>query len=56
MIEVEEFTVKLLTGVPPKNTPVTPEKFVPVTVTDVPPAQLPLVGLTAVTDGAEPVE
>ena len=51
VIEVEEFTVKEVAGVVPKLTPVTLVKFVPVSVTTVPPAVVPDVGLIAVTAG-----
>src|SRR2546421_139814 len=44
-------TVKV-TGVAPKETPVAPLKFVPEMVTAVPPAVLPLVGLSPLTTGA----
>src|SRR5579872_1856835 len=44
-------TVKVVAAVAPKCTAVAPVRFVPVTVTDVPPALGPVVGLTAVTVG-----
>jgi hypothetical protein len=51
--EVSETTVKEVAAVPPKTTWVTPErKPVPLTVTVLPPAVLPVAGLTAVTVGA----
>ena len=52
VIDVALFTVKLVAGVEPKSTPVTPVKFVPVMVTGVPPAAGPLVGLIPDTVGA----
>ena len=45
-------TVKPVAAVAPKSTAVAPVKFVPVIVTDVPPAAGPLPGLTFVTVGA----
>jgi hypothetical protein len=51
VIEVSELTVKLVAEMPPKVTALAPVNAVPVIVTDVPPAVLPLVGLTLVTDG-----
>jgi hypothetical protein len=51
VIEVELFTVKLVAGVAPKLTAVAPVKFVPVMVTDDPPAAGPLTGLILVTTG-----
>jgi len=48
---VGESTVKLVAAVPPKLTDVVPERLVPVTVTDVPPAVGPLVGAIPVTVG-----
>ena len=53
VIDVSEFTVKLVAATSPKNTPVAPVKLLPVTTTDVPPARLPEFGLTPVTEGAE---
>jgi hypothetical protein len=53
---VLETTEKLVAGTPPKVTVVAPVKFVPVTVTTVPPAVLPVFGLTAVTVGADTEE
>ncbi len=44
-------TVKLAAGVAPNETPVAPLKFVPEMTTDVPPAVVPLAGLTPVTVG-----
>jgi hypothetical protein len=52
MICVAVSLVKLLTMVVPKRTAVAFSKFVPVIVTDVPPAVGPAVGLTPVTVGA----
>ncbi len=49
---VAEFTVIELAYMPPKATLTSPVKFVPVTVTDVPPIQEPEAGLTPVTVGA----
>jgi hypothetical protein len=51
-IEVELVTEKFAAGVPPKLTPVAPVKFVPVIVIEIPPAAVPLVGVTPVTVGA----
>ena len=45
-------TVKLAAGVPPNDTALAPVSPVPVTVTLVPPAVVPDVGLTLVTVGA----
>ena len=42
VIEVAELTVKLLAATPPKDTPVAPVKLVPVMLTLVPPAVVPL--------------
>jgi len=53
VICVVELTVKLVALVVPNLTTVAPVKFVPVIRTLVPPAVVPLVGLTAVTVGAE---
>ncbi len=50
--EVAETTVKEVAAAVPKLTAVAPVRLVPVTVTLVPPAVGPLVGLTAVTVGA----
>jgi hypothetical protein len=47
-----EFTVKLVAGVPPNSTAVAPVKPVPVMVTEVPPAVVPLAGLRPVIAGA----
>ena len=52
MIVVELTTVKLWPALVPKCTAVAPVKAVPVTVTVVPPAVGPEVGLTPVTVGA----
>ena len=51
VIFVFETTVKLAAATLPKVTPVAPVKLVPVMVTEVPPAVLPEVGLSAVTVG-----
>ena len=53
VILVAETTTTLVPAVPPKVTPVAPLKFVPVNVTDVPPADRPVDGATAVTVGTE---
>jgi hypothetical protein len=53
VIEVLELTVKLPADTVPKNTLVAPVKLVPVIVTEVPPAVLPVVGEIEVTDGAD---
>jgi hypothetical protein len=52
VIVVALLTVKPVAAVAPKSTAVAPVKFVPVIVTDVPPAAGPLVGFTFVTVGA----
>jgi hypothetical protein len=52
VIEVAEFTVKLVAAVTPNCTAVAPMKPVPATVTLLPPAVGPLVGLMPVTVGA----
>ena len=52
VIDVPEFTTTPVAAVPPKVTPVAPVRFVPVIVTDVPPAVEPLDGLKLVTVGA----
>ena len=51
VIEVAELTVKLAALLAPNFTAVAPVKFVPVIVTDVPPAAGPDVGEIDVTDG-----
>ena len=51
VIEVALTTVKLNTAAPPMVTAVAPVKFVPVIVTDCPPASGPDVGLILVTSG-----
>ena len=51
VIEVGELTVKLVTAIPSIVTEVAPVKFVPVTVTTVPPASGPTAGETEVIDG-----
>ena len=48
---VAELTVKFVAAVPPKETAVAPVKPVPVSVTAVPPAVGPVVGLRPVTAG-----
>ena len=52
VMDVALLTVKLVAAVPPKLTAVAPVNPVPVMVTDVPPAVVPLFGLTLVTVGA----
>ena len=52
VICVAETTITLVAAVVPKSTAVAPLKPVPVIVTDVPPADGPAAGLTAVTVGA----
>ena len=52
VIDVAELMVKLAAFVAPNFTAVAAVKFVPVTVTDVPPAIGPEVGLMFVTAGA----
>ncbi|MNJ61284.1 hypothetical protein D3C77_570640 [compost metagenome] len=42
--EVALLTVRLVPGVPPKVTPVAPVRLVPDSITEVPPAVLPLAG------------
>ena len=54
VIEVAEFTVKLLAAVAPKSTAVAPARFTPVIATVVPPLGEPLFGSTFFTLGAEP--
>jgi len=49
---VEELTVNELAATVPKSTTLAPEKFVPVIVTDVPPAVPPRLGLVPLTVGA----
>jgi hypothetical protein len=51
VIEVDEFTVKLVALFVPNVTAVAPVKHVPVTVTTVPPAVGPAGGLTLTTAG-----
>ena len=46
-----ELSAVIVPGVPPKSTAVAPDRFVPVTVTLVPPPVGPVVGLMAVTAG-----
>jgi hypothetical protein len=53
VIEVALTIDTLAAAAPPILTPVAPVKFVPVIVTDVPPAVVPDDGLTPVTVGAE---
>jgi hypothetical protein len=53
VMDVDEETVKEVAGVLPNMTWEAPVKLVPVNVTDVPPAVVPEVGLTAVTVGNE---
>ena len=52
VICVALFTVKLVAFTPPKVTAVAPVRLLPVMVTLVPPAVVPLVGLMLVTAGA----
>ena len=52
VIDVALVTVKLAAGVEPKSTTVEPLRFVPLMVTDVPPAAGPVAGLTPDTVGA----
>ena len=52
VICVSESTVKLVAATAPKSTAVAAVKPEPVIVTDVPPANGPAVGLTAVTTGS----
>ena len=52
VIEVAELTVTLVPAVDPNFTVLPEANPVPVMVTDVPPAVVPAVGLTAVTVGA----
>jgi hypothetical protein len=52
VIDVDEFTTTPVPADPPKLTVEDTVKFVPVIVTDVPPAVGPEVGATAVTVGA----
>ena len=51
VIEVAEFTVTPVAATPPKLTVLPETNPVPVIVTEVPPAVVPLFGLTAVTVG-----
>jgi hypothetical protein len=53
VMEVELLTVKLAVFPEPKSTALAPVRFVPVTVTDVPPAKGPADGLTEVTVGTK---
>ncbi len=52
VMEVELLTVKLAVFPEPKSTALAPVRFVPVTVTEVPPADGPEEGLTELTVGA----
>ena len=52
VISVSDTTVTAVAAAPPKLTPVAPDRPVPVIVTSVPPAGLPLSGETPVTAGA----
>lgn len=52
VICVSEFTVKVMAETPPKATAEVPVKPVPVRVTDVPPANGPMLGETEVMVGA----
>jgi hypothetical protein len=51
VMEVEEVTVKLVAGTDPKKTFPAPVSVVPVIVTEVPPALVPVLGLTPVIVG-----
>ena len=51
VMDVAELTTTFDAALAPNFTPVAPVKFVPVMVTDVPPAAGPLVGLNDVTVG-----
>jgi hypothetical protein len=53
VIDVVEFTVKLVAPVEPNFTAVAPVKLVPPIVTDVPPVSKPVVGLRFVTVGSD---
>ena len=48
VIDVAEFTVKLVAGIAAKSTAVAPDRPVPLIVTVAPPAAGPLAGLTVV--------
>ncbi len=50
--EPAPFTVTLVAGIPPKSTPVTPVKFDPDTVTEVPPVDTPADGEIDETTGS----
>src|SRR5262245_57599970 len=52
VIWISETTVKLLAATPPNETAVAPRKLLPNSVTSVPPAVLPDVGLISATAGA----
>jgi hypothetical protein len=52
VMEVSLLTVKLVAATPPKETPLAPVKPLPLMVTLVPPAVLPLLVLRPVTAGA----
>ena len=52
VICVPDTTVTPVAATPPKLTPVAPDSTVPVIVTSVPPAELPLAGETPVTVGS----
>jgi hypothetical protein len=51
VIDVAEFTMKLVAGVDPKLTEVAPTKELPVTLTEVPPLGDPFAGERPVTTG-----
>ena len=51
VICVAEFTIKLVAGMPPKETALAPLKLLPVMVTEVPPAAGPRLVLSDVTTG-----
>jgi hypothetical protein len=54
VMDVAEFTVKLVAAVGPKSTVVAPVRFPPVMVTVVPPAAGPVLGSMCFTLGAAP--
>jgi hypothetical protein len=55
-MEVGDVTMNEDAGTVPNFTEVAPDKFAPDTVTVVPPDTEPDDGLTALTDGGEPIE
>jgi hypothetical protein len=56
VIDVADVTVNDVAGSAPKSTAVAPRKFVPVTVTTVPPLDGPRAGLTPDTVGGGPMK